>query len=469
MGRRKKLPRLENIKIEGIAADGKCFTKEEGIVIFIDGRTVAPDDIVDLQIIKKRKNFWEGRVEKIHQLSAQRTTPFCQHFGICGGCKWQHIPYKIQLQTKAQQVYDNLRKIGKVELPELRKIIPSAKTQYYRNKLEFTFSERRWFTEEEIKNQGELAPQGLGFHIPKHFNKVIDIEACHLQREPVNQVRLLVKKLALESGLSFFNFQKQSGFWRNLVIRTSNTNEVMVILIVTENNEKIIHQTLKKLQEEIPELSSLHYIINAKKNDSYQDLEVNHFAGTEFLTEEVEDLKFRVGAKSFYQTNPEQAYQLYKTVREFADLQGDELVYDLYTGTGTIANFIANKAKKVMGLEYVESAIEDAKINATINQIDNTEFFAGDMKYLLKEGFVNEKGKPDVIITDPPRAGMHQDVIEMLLKIAPEKIIYVSCNPATQARDIALLDTQYKITAGQPVDMFPHTQHVENVLKLERR
>jgi 23S rRNA (uracil1939-C5)-methyltransferase len=466
--RKERLPVLKNITIESIAAEGKCIARHEDMVIFVEG-IVAPGDVADLQITRKKKNFMEGVPVHFHQLSPLRTTPFCQHFGVCGGCKWQHIPYQTQLEYKQQQVIDNLERIAKVPLPLVRSIVPSKETTYYRNKLEFTFSPNRWLTDEELRSQEKLEKRTLGFHIPKRFDKVLDIERCYLQPDPSNPIRLEVKNYARVHNLSFFDNVKNEGFLRNLVIRTASTGEVMVILQVYFEDKKQIEDLLTHISKKFPEITSLQYVINPKGNDTFHDLEVICFKGKAYITEQMEGLHFRIGPKSFYQTNTQQAYELYKITREFASLQGNEVVYDLYTGTGTIANFVARQARKVVGLEYITTAIEDAKINSQINTISNTAFFAGDIKHLLTKQFIEEQGKPDVVITDPPRAGMDPQVIEMLLLAAPEKIVYVSCNPATQARDLALLDANYSVQAVQPVDMFPHTYHVENVALLIRK
>lgn len=468
---------IPNLTIEGVAAEGKCITRHEDKVIFVDGKLVAPQDVVDLKIVRKRKNYIEAMPVQFHEYSSLRTKPFCSHFGTCGGCKFQHLPYEYQLQFKQQQVVDNLERIGNLDLPEISPILGSAKTQYYRNKLEFTFSNRRWMTKEEIDSEEKIDdPNALGFHIPKRFDKILDIEHCYLQPEPSNKIRLTLKKYAVENGLTFFDQKKQEGFLRNVVIRNANSGDLMVIMIFYYDDQNLIKPLLEHLHAEVPEITSLHYIINSKNNDAYQDLKVHLFAGEPHITETMPsldkdkpDLQFRVGAKSFYQTNAIQAYELYKVAGELASLKGDEIVYDLYTGTGTIANFIAHKAQKVVGLEYVPMAIENAKVNSKINGIDNTSFFAGDIQHLLDEEFVTLHGQPQVIITDPPRAGMHEDVVKMLKKAAPDKIVYISCNPATQARDLALLNDAYVITAVKPVDMFPHTHHVENVVLLVKR
>ena len=408
---------------------------------------------------------------KFHQYAERRATPFCKHFGTCGGCKWQHLPYEDQLVYKQQQVTDNLERIAKVPLPETRPILASPNTQYYRNKLEFTFSNKRWLTIEEIQSGEDLARNALGFHIPKRFDKILDIEHCYLQGGPSNELRTKIREYAIANDITFFDLIEQQGFLRNLVIRTASTGQTMVILQVAEHDEATLKAVMDFIQATFPDITSLNYVVNTKKNETFHDLEVVNYSGTPYIEEAMDagsakPLKFRIGPKSFYQTNSEQAEALYNITRDFAGLQGNETVYDLYTGTGTIANFVAGQAQKVVGLEYVAAAIEDAKINAQINGIENTAFFAGDIKDLLDEHFLKQNGYPDVVITDPPRAGMHENVVNMLLKAKPQKIVYVSCNPATQARDLALLDTTYKVAAVQPVDMFPHTHHVENVVLL---
>ena len=469
MGRkRKSLPLIENIEIIDVAAEGKAIAKTDGKVIFITG--VVPGDIVDIQVIKKRKSFMEAIPIKFHKYSDIRVDAFCEHFGVCGGCKWQNLPYEEQLKYKHQQVIDNLERIAKVDLPEIEKILPSEKIKFYRNKLEFTFSNKRWLTKDEIDTQDELdRNNALGFHVPKIWDKIVDIKNCYLQDEPSNAIRLEFKKYADDHQLSYFDIRNQEGLLRNLIIRTSTTKELMVIPVFYWNDEDTIKNMLNHISEKFPEITSLMYIVNAKANDSITDQNVILFKGNDFIYEQMEDLKFKIGPKSFYQTNSEQAYNLYSKTRECANLTGDEIVYDLYTGTGTIANFVARKAKKVIGIEYVPEAIEDAKVNSEINSISNTDFYAGDMKDLLNTEFINQHGTPDVIITDPPRAGMHKDVVYTIIKASPNKIVYVSCNPATQARDINLLDEHYKVTKVQPVDMFPHTFHVENIVLLEKR
>lgn len=463
-----KLPVLENLRITAIAAEGKCIARHEEVVVFVEG-AVAPGDVVDVQLTRKKKNFMEGVPVRFHEQSALRTTPFCEHFGTCGGCKWQHIRYETQLAYKQQQVVDNLERIAKVSLPTVQPILASAEKTYYRNKLEFTFSPNRWLTDADMPFKDSLDRRALGFHIPKRFDKILDIQHCYLQPDPSNAIRLAVRQYAAEHNLSFHDNVRQEGFLRNLIIRTANSGEIMVILQLFHEDLSDTEKLLGFLHGQFPQITSLQYIVNGKGNETFHDLEVKLFAGQPYITERMEELQFRVGPKSFYQTNAGQAYQLYKIAREYANLQGNETVYDLYTGTGTIANFVARQARKVIGLEYVPMAIEDAKVNAQLNQITNAEFFAGDIRELLTENFLQQHGKPDVVITDPPRAGMDPAVTEMLLVAAPQRIVYVSCNPATQARDVGLLDARYTVKAVQPVDMFPHTHHVENVVWLEKR
>lgn len=455
---------LEQILVEGIAAEGKCIARVEEQVVFIE--KVAPGDVVDVMITRKKPNFMEGTPVHFHSYSKDRVEPFCEHFGTCGGCKWQHIPYDIQLKYKHQQVVDNLQRIAKVDLPEITPILGSAKTQFYRNKLEYTFSNWRWLTREEIEKSEEIDRRGLGFHVPGSFDKVLDIENCYHQPDPSNAIRNAVKEFCREHDFPHYDLKKQTGSLRNLIIRNSVLNEWMVIVQFALEEDRN-NDLLEFITNSFPQITSLQYVINNKPNETFHDLEVKLYAGKEYITEVMEGIQFRVGPKSFYQTNAEQALELYKVARDYAGLTGNEVVYDLYTGTGTITNFVAKSAKKVIGIEYVEAAIEDAKVNSEINGIENTQFYAGDMKDLLNDEFMASHEAPDVIITDPPRAGMHQDVVDMLLKIEAKKIVYVSCNPATQARDIALLDAKYKVTKVQPVDMFPQTHHVENVALLE--
>lgn len=465
MGRRKKKnPFIEKALIEDVAAEGKAIAKYNDCVVFVP--YVIPGDVVDLQVTKKRRNYMEARVEKIHSFSEDRVDAFCSHYGICGGCKWQILPYDLQLKHKHKQVKDALERIAKVELPDFEPIMGSEKTQYYRNKLEFTFSCNRWLTKEEMGNENHDM-DALGFHIPKLFDKIIDVKHCYLQPEPSNKIRLAIKEFAKENNYSFYNQRANEGFLRNVIVRTTSTNQVMVIVVFGSNQADEIKAMLEHLKAKFEnEITSLLYVINEKPNDTIGDQEILHYHGANEIYEEMEGLKFKIGPKSFYQTNSEQAYELYSVVRNFAELSGKELVYDLYTGTGTIACFVAAKAKKVVGVEYVEDAIVDARVNAENNGVENAVFYAGDMKDVLNDEFVQNNGAPDVIITDPPRAGMHASVVEAILRCSPQKIVYVSCNPATQARDIELLSDKYKVSKVQPVDMFPHTHHVENVVLL---
>ncbi|MDR1371196.1 MAG: 23S rRNA (uracil(1939)-C(5))-methyltransferase RlmD [Dysgonamonadaceae bacterium] len=462
---KKPLPLLETVTITGIAAEGKAIAKLDNLVIFVP--FVVPGDVVDLQLTRKKNSYAEARAVKFHQYSSQRSEAFCEHYGICGGCKWQILPYSEQIRYKQQQVTDSLTRIGKISLPEITPILGSEKTVFYRNKLEFTFSNKRWMTETEIKS-GETFDDmnALGFHIPGMFDKVLDIKKCWLQDDISNRIRLEIKRFCVENNYTFFDLRNQDGLMRNIIIRTSTTGEVMLIVVFYEDDKEKQHALLKNIADQFPEITSLLYILNQKANDTITDQEVLVFKGNDHIFEEMEGLKFKIGPKSFYQTNSEQAYNLYKITREFAGLTGKELVYDLYTGTGTIANFVAHQSKQVIGIEYVPEAIEDAKINSEINNINNTLFYFGDMKDILNQGFIKQHGRPDVIITDPPRAGMHDDVIDAILFAAPERIVYVSCNPATQARDLNLLGEKYKVEKIQPVDMFPHTHHVENVVLL---
>ena len=467
MRTKKTLPILEKLEFIDIGSEGQSVAKHEGMAVFV--RNAVPGDIADVQLTRKKNKFAEGNAIHFHNYSEKRTEPKCEHFGVCGGCKWQYMKYEEQLAFKQNQVQNQLVRIGKLDIPEISTIIGSKEEYYYRNKLEFTFSNKMWLTDEQIRSKVEFANRNaLGFHVPGLFDKVIDITECHLQAEPSNSIRLEIKKFALENNISFFDIREQIGSLRNLIIRTSSTGELMVIVVfhaMEDSNELL----LKHISKKFPQITSLMYVINGKRNDTISDLEILNYSGAECIYEEMEGLKFRISPKSFYQTNSAQAYQLYKVAREFADLKGSELVYDLYTGTGTIANFVAKNAKKVIGVEFIDAAIADAKLNSQLNKITNTEFFAGDMKNVLNDEFVKQNGKPDVIITDPPRAGMHDDVVKKIAELGPSKIIYVSCNPSTQARDLILLNEKYKVTSVQPVDMFPHTAHVENVVKLERK
>lgn len=465
---RGKKPLLENIEIKKIAAEGKSIAYVDEKVLFVPN--TVPGDIVDVQVTRKRKSFLEGFIVNVRKYSDIRTEPFCAHFGVCGGCKWQNLPYQLQTEFKQQEIVDNLQRIGKVELQNVSPIISSPKTTYYRNKLEYTFCNKRFLTREEIANGQDIdRTPAVGFHVPGLFDKVIDIKKCYLQAEPSNAVRNFIRDYAIEHEFSFYDIREQAGFLRTLIIRTSSTGEVMVIVTFGEENREAREGLLNALVQQFPEITSLMYVINEKMNDTITDQEVICFHGNDHIFEQMEDLKFKIGPKSFYQTNSEQAYNLYASTRELAGLTGNEVVYDLYTGTGTIANFVARNAQKVIGIEYVPEAIEDAKINSALNNIHNTLFYAGDMKDVLNDEFIRRHGHPDVIITDPPRAGMHKDVVDTILKAAPERIVYVSCNSATQARDLALMDADYKVMAVQAVDMFPHTHHVENIVLLHRR
>lgn len=469
MGRsRKNKPFYENVLITDIGAEGKAIARVEGMVIFTTH--VIPGDVVDLQVTKKRKNYAEAKVVRLLKESTDRIAAFCEHFGVCGGCKWQYLPYEKQLYYKEKQVADQLKRIGHLQLPEITPIIGSQKNTFYRNKLEFSFSNTRWLSPEEISQPGKIPPSNaLGFHIPGLFDKIVDIHKCWLQPEPSNAVRNFIREYAAKEKLDFFDSRNQQGYLRNMIVRTSSTGENMLILSFFYEEHEKQDALLQAVAARFPEFHSIMYVINSKANDSLGDQEILTFKGSDHIFEEMEGLRFKIGAKSFYQTNSAQAYELYKVVRQFAGLTGSEIVYDLYTGTGTIANFVAAGAAKVIGIDYVPEAIEDARVNASLNGIGQALFFAGDMKNVLTEAFIREHGKPDVIITDPPRAGMHEDVIRTILQALPERVVYVSCNPATQARDLAMMNEQYAIARIQPVDMFPHTHHVENVVQLIRR
>jgi 23S rRNA (uracil1939-C5)-methyltransferase len=468
VGRRKELPLLEKVRITDIGAEGNALARIDNLVVFVP--MLIPGDVVDIRVVRKRKKYIEGRVVRFHEYSADRIEPRCSHFGICGGCKWQHLPYHLQLKYKEKQVRDNLTRIGKIDLPEISNIIGSSEEFLYRNKLEYTFSDKRWLTKEEVDSGNKYEKEdALGFHIPGLFDKVLDIKECHLQPEPSNSIRNAVKEYARCNNLQFFNLREQKGFLRNLVVRNSLEGKVMVIAVFFHEDVEKREGLLDFLVSQFPQITSLFYVINTKRNDSLSDQNPILYKGDNYLVEEMEGLKFRIGPKSFYQTNTKQALELYRVARNYAGLSGKEIVYDLYTGTGTIANFIAGSANKVIGIEYVDEAVSDAKANAEINCIRNTFFFAGDMKDVLSGHFFDVNGKPDVIITDPPRAGMHEDVVKAIIKATPEKIIYISCNPATQARDILMLSEDYHVTLVQPVDMFPHTHHIENVVLLKRK
>jgi len=468
VGRKKELPLLENIRITDIGAEGNALARVDNMVVFVP--MLVPGDVVDIKVKRKRKKYLEGSVVRFHEYSADRIKPVCRHFGVCGGCKWQHLPYQFQLQYKEKQVTDNLTRIGKVTLPEISKILGSSDIFFYRNKLEYTFSDKRWLTREEVNSDDDFEKEdALGFHIPGLFDKVLDIRECHLQPEPSNAIRDAVRRYAHKKALQFFNLRQHSGFLRNLVIRNTSIGKVMVIVVFFLDEKERREGLLDFLSGEFPQITSLFYVLNSKHNDSLTDQTPVLYKGEDHLTEEMEGLKFRIGPKSFYQTNNAQSLILYRTAREFAGLTGNEIVYDLYTGTGTIANFVASSARKVIGIEYVEDAVKDAVINSEMNGITNTQFFAGDMKEVLTEQFMEKNGRPDVIITDPPRAGMSEDVVRTILLASPLKIVYVSCNPSTQARDILLMSESYIVSAVQPVDMFPHTHHVENVVLLTRK
>lgn len=468
--RTKKEIILNNITIEAVAAEGKALAHVDGTVVFV--QFAVPGDVVDIKITKKKKNYMEGYILNIVKPSADRLEPFCKYFGICGGCKWQPLPYEMQLQAKQQQVYDQLVRIGHLQVPEIQPIIGSEKIREYRNKLEFTFSERRWLHEGE--DPESLSPEqrlGLGFHVGRFFDKVLDIDRCHLQPSPSDEIRNFIRKYAIDNGLSFFNIREHHGFLRTMVVRNNQKGDVMLILCFYHEDTEARTRLLDAIADAFPQITSLYYVINGKANDSIADQDCILYKGDEAIYEEMEGLRFKIGPKSFYQTNSAQALRLYETAREFACLKGDEVVYDLYTGTGTIAQFVAAHASKVVGIEYVEDAIADARINAAGNGIENCVFYAGDMKDVLTSGFIEENGHPDVIILDPPRAGIHPDVARVILGARPDRMVYVSCNPASQARDLAVLCQDYEITAVRPVDMFPQTHHVENVvaLKLKRQ
>lgn len=466
--KRKELPVLPEIEITGVAAEGKSIARFNDMVIFIPFG--APGDIADIKIDRKKHSYAEGHIERLITPSPIRTQSRCEHFTVCGGCRWQHLPYEYQLKCKQQQVTDALTRIAKVELPEISPIIGSKETWHYRNKMEYTFSNKKWLTFDQLRSGEEFPDRdAAGFHIPGAFDKVLDINRCHLQDDFGNRLRNFIKDYGKTEGMSFYDLKSNSGFLRTLMIRIASTGEIMVLMAVGEDNQGTIQKLMSAINDRFPEITSLSYVINTKLNDTFADLDIVTFSGRPYIEERMDDLRFRIGPKSFYQTNSEQAHRLYEVARDFADLKGGELVYDLYTGTGTIANFVAKCCRKVIGIEYVEDAIKDARINSEVNGIENTLFFAGDMKDVLTDDFIDEHGRPEVMIVDPPRAGMHGDVVNVILNAEPERIVYVSCNPATQARDLALLDEKYKVVRVQPVDMFPHTHHVENVVKLQRR
>lgn len=479
--KKKELPLLKGVEITGVAAEGKALARvkirpdsEDRIVVFIPYG--APGDVADIQIDRKKHSFAEGHIVELVKPSEERVEPACASFGVCGGCRWQHLPYEAQLRHKRQQVVDALERIAKVELPEIPMTLGSKNVYSYRNKMEYTFSDKKWRTWDEIKSGRDFedSSNALGFHIPGAFDKVLHIEKCHLQAPKGDEIRNFLFGFAEENGLTFYNIRENRGLLRTVMIRLASTGESMVCVVFGEVDKEKIELVMSALAERFPEVTSLLYVVNLKLNDSISDQKVIPYRGPDFIEEEMEGLRFRINAKSFYQTNSEQAYELYKVARRFAGLEHSDdsekpLVYDLYTGTGTIANFVARGCRKVIGIEYVPEAIEDAKRNARVNGLDNTLFYAGDMKDMLTDDFIAEHGRPDVMMVDPPRAGMHEDVVKMILNAEPERIVYVSCNPATQARDLALLDAKYRVTAVQPVDMFPHTHHVENVVRLERR
>ncbi len=468
MSKKKPLPVVEGLEITGVAAEGKSLARWNDLVVFIPYG--APGDVADVRITRKKHSYAEGVIERLVKPSDVRIEPFCSHFGVCGGCKWQHLPYPEQLRFKRRQVVDALERIAKVELPEINQILGSEHTIRYRNKLEFTFSNKSWLTREQLESGNEFSDRdAAGFHIPGAFDKVLDISSCYLQDDISNRMRQYVKRHAKEMGYTFYDLRAQKGLMRSMVVRTSSTGEVMLTVVFGEDNPVAIGEMMGAIADQFPQITSLFYVVNLKVNDSLSDQTFVLFKGREYMEDKMEDLTFRVGPKSFYQTNSRQAYELYKVARRMAALTGKELVYDLYTGTGTIANFVARQSRQVIGIEYVPEAIEDAKLNSMVNGIDNTLFYAGDMKNVLTDNFVAHHGRPDVIIVDPPRAGMHEDVVNVILNAQPQRIVYVSCNPATQARDISLLDVKYRVVEVQPVDMFPHTHHVENVVALELR
>lgn len=469
MGRkRKELPVVENVEITGVAAEGKSIARVNDMVVFIPYG--APGDVVNIKLDKKKRSYAEAHIVDMVKPSPDRVTPACEHFGVCGGCKWQHIPYESQLRYKRDQVVDALTRIAKVEIPDVNPTLGSKETFCYRNKLEYTFSCKCWITFEDLRSGREIADRNaLGFHIPGAFDKVLDIKKCWLQDDLSNRIRLFVRQYALAKGYEFYDIKAQQGLMRTLMVRIASTGEVMLIVVFARPEQEKIDDLMGAIAAEFPEITSLLYVVNQKVNDTIADQEVITYRGRDYINEEMEGLQFRIGPKSFYQTNSLQAYELYKVARRMACLKPDDLVYDLYTGTGTIANFVARQVKKVVGIEYVPEAIADAKLNSEVNGIDNTIFFAGDMKDVLTDGFIAEHGRPDVMIIDPPRAGMHEDVVNVILNARPERIVYVSCNPATQARDLALMDSLYRVEEVQPVDMFPHTHHVENVVRMTRR
>lgn len=466
MSRKKKeLPLLENVEITDVAAEGNSLARVNDFVVFIPFG--APGDVADVKIDRRKRNYAEGHIERLTRPSDIRVEPRCEHFTLCGGCRWQHLPYSFQLDCKQRQVKDAMERIAKIEIPEITPILGSGNVYEYRNKMEYTFSNKKWLTFDQLRSGEEFPDRdAVGFHISGAFDKVLDINRCHLQDDFGNRLRLFIKQFGKDHGYTFYDLRNQCGFLRTLMIRIASTGEIMAVMVFGEDDREKIEALLSAVATKFPEITSLLYVINTKVNDTIGDQEVLVYSGKPYIEEEMEGLKFRVGPKSFYQTNSRQAYHLYSVARDFAQLTGDELVYDLYTGTGTIACFVARNCRHVVGIEYVPEAIEDAKVNASINGLDNTEFYAGDMKNVLTADFIAEHGRPDVMIVDPPRAGMHEDVVKVIMEAAPRRIVYVSCNPATQARDLALLAPMYKVEAIQPVDMFPHTAHVENVVKL---
>lgn len=467
--KRKELPTIHSLPITDVAAEGNAIGRtDDGMVVFVP--YAAPGDIVDVKIDKKKKSYAEGHIESIVVPSSQRVVPRCEHFGVCGGCRWQHLPYELQLATKQRQVEDALDRIAKIPHPPVMSIKGSANIYEYRNKMEYTYSNKCWLTFDQLKS-GEAFPDrdAAGFHISGAFDKVLDIKACHLQDDLGNKIRLMIKQWCKEHDVKFYDLRANDGFIRTVMIRIASTGEVMVVVCVGENDKPAIASLMEAIVKNFPQVTSLHYVVNTKVNDTIGDLDITLHSGKPYIEEEMEGLRFRVGPKSFYQTNSLQAYELYKVARNFASLTGKELVYDLYTGTGTIANFVSRQARHVIGIEYVDAAVDDARINSAVNGIDNTEFYAGDMKDILTDEFISQHGRPDVMIVDPPRAGMHNDVVNVILNAEPRTIVYVSCNPATQARDLQLLYSKYDIDAVQPVDMFPHTHHVENVVRLSLR
>ena len=465
---RKQLPILEEVTITDVAAEGKSIARVNDMVVFIPYG--APGDVVNVKLDKKKKNFAEGHIDRLISPSTIRVTPPCEHFGVCGGCKWQHLPYESQLHFKQKQVKDALERIAKIKIPEIRPILGSSNIWEYRNKMEYTFSNRCWLTFEQLNSEEQFHDRNaVGFHIPGAFDKVLDIHKCHLQDDLSNRLRNFLREYAKEKGYSFYDLKAQHGLLRTMMVRITSIGQTMLLVSFGENDNESINDVMQAIKNKFPDLTSLLYVVNTKANDTFADLDIETYSGMPYIEEDMDGLRFRIGPKSFYQTNSRQAHELYKTVRELADLKGNELVYDLYTGTGTIANFVSKHCSKVIGIEYVPEAIADAKVNSEVNGINNTVFYAGDMKDVLTEDFVANHGRPDVMIIDPPRAGMHADVINVILSTKPERIVYVSCNPASQARDLALLDCEYEVNAVQPVDMFPHTHHVENVVRLSKR